>query len=377
MLPDYMRIERDLLVGFLKHPSDSFGAYNNIPVRTRNLYIHAYQSFLWNRMVTERLTRLGASPVVGDLVIVGDALASGDPYDEVAEDGDSDADDDMSEADEGAAEAVDGAFSAHRVELPKVRALDAGDISSGKFSLQDVVMPLPGHAVEYPVHGCGRDLASELLAEDGLDPETAFSQPDAKHRFLRLPGAYRHVVHRPRDVEWELKTYTSGTEALTTTDFDALRTRKLVPDAPVSKRSRSHDATADAAGGAGGSLGAPDDMMGEAAGEHGDATTAGASGADEPRSAVPEKLALQVSFSLGRSCYATMCIRELTKMSTAQHVQAQMTARSAEVDAETKQLAPLVDTAALESAGAGAGAGSIAEPDASAAQPAKRPRIEP
>lgn len=84
-------------------------------------------------MVTERLRRLGdTAPVVGDLIIVGDALANGEPDDEVAEDADpealadigGDAEEDGAAAAAGgdkAAEGTDGAFSAHRKVLVRRR----------------------------------------------------------------------------------------------------------------------------------------------------------------------------------------------------------------------------------------------------------------
>ena len=34
----------------------------------RLTYIHAYQSFLWNTVVSKRLSKFGPIPIVGDLV---------------------------------------------------------------------------------------------------------------------------------------------------------------------------------------------------------------------------------------------------------------------------------------------------------------------
>jgi tRNA pseudouridine13 synthase len=36
------------------------------------MYVHAYQSYLWNRLVSHRLREYGLQPIVGDLAIKAD-----------------------------------------------------------------------------------------------------------------------------------------------------------------------------------------------------------------------------------------------------------------------------------------------------------------
>ena len=44
------------------------GALDEIPRQQRLLYCHAYQSFLWNKVVSRRIRAYGMKVLVGDLV---------------------------------------------------------------------------------------------------------------------------------------------------------------------------------------------------------------------------------------------------------------------------------------------------------------------
>lgn len=63
------RMEKSILLNLRKNTNGFYNAFQAIPRNTRFIYIHAYQSFVWNRVVSERLKRFGTKVLVGDLAI--------------------------------------------------------------------------------------------------------------------------------------------------------------------------------------------------------------------------------------------------------------------------------------------------------------------
>ena len=72
MLEKKDRLERTVLQSLLKCPTDYYNAFASISRGTRFIYIHAYQSHIWNQSVSQRLVKFGHDVLIGDLVVPKD-----------------------------------------------------------------------------------------------------------------------------------------------------------------------------------------------------------------------------------------------------------------------------------------------------------------
>lgn len=172
-LPVKRCVEGQLLRGLVKYGINNIiTAFGLIPRNNRLMYIHSYQSYVWNLMVSKRVEAFGLKAVGGDLILKGG--------------------------------------SAHVLS----------DDEAEKRSIHDVVMPLPGFDVIYPTHSVGQ-CYKETLEADNLD----IHNMRHKVRDYSLAGAYRRVVIRPSDVSWELIDYDDPRVSLVHTDVEKLENR--------------------------------------------------------------------------------------------------------------------------------------------------------
>ncbi|NWF94943.1 MAG: tRNA pseudouridine(13) synthase TruD [Candidatus Thorarchaeota archaeon] len=78
-LPEELRYERAVVQHLIKRPGDYAGAIRRIPPRVLTIFVHAYQSFLFNRLISGRMRR-GMSieqPEAGDFIIQRSSSHSG------------------------------------------------------------------------------------------------------------------------------------------------------------------------------------------------------------------------------------------------------------------------------------------------------------
>lgn len=140
------------------------------------MYLHAYQSYLWNRMVSARIQRFGSEKAIaGDYVYVDKTI---DDTEGVEEEGldlsGNDQDEDVVSMDvdvpeEQKEEAENKALGKSKGGVAKVKILTEEEAQS--TSILDVLMPMPGSEVNFQEDSWLNKLYLEMLNEDGLTPE--------------------------------------------------------------------------------------------------------------------------------------------------------------------------------------------------------------
>ena len=158
-------VEAKLLYGLSSNSAnDLVNALENVPRNMRLLYMHSYQSLLWNKAASRRV-QFGVLPIVGDLVFVDETAAVEATAEEVPEEVESvDYEDKEEEEKKETKEEKKVDYKA------LVKPLTQADLDSGRYSIFDVVLPLPGHDISYPENEIGK-YYEELLKEDGLSSE--------------------------------------------------------------------------------------------------------------------------------------------------------------------------------------------------------------
>jgi len=266
-LPRKFSAEREIIkhlgweerrTGLRPRSGDYQGALMNIPRNLRLMYVHAYQSFVWNVVAGKRWETFGGKVVEGDLVIVGekDEDTNGKPK-AGAEEYDEDGEPIVRPAVED---------SATITSFVRARPLSKEEAESGKYDIFDVVLPLPGWDVAYPSNSIGEFYKEFMGSEEGgnLDPHNM----RRKWKDTSLSGSYRKFVSKPaKGISFTIKPYKEDEEQLIETDADRL-----------------------------GVKGRPDTRM-----------------TDTDNAGEAEKIAVILKLQLGSSQYATMALRELMK----------------------------------------------------------------
>ncbi|KAK7183051.1 hypothetical protein DPSP01_006003 [Paraphaeosphaeria sporulosa] len=196
--------------------SDWQGALQIIPRQLRLMYVHAYQSLVWNTVAGKRWSTYGSKVVEGDLVLVHEhkdkeANAEVATKDSIDQDGEIV----INPAGDDSALAADDQFE-------RARALTTEEAASGQYTIFDVVLPQPGFDVEYPRNEIGKFYEEFMGSErgGGLDPHN-MRRP---WREVSLSGGYRKFLARPlKPLEYSVHSYFRPEEQFVETDLQKVR----------------------------------------------------------------------------------------------------------------------------------------------------------
>lgn len=177
IIPPYMHVEKMLLNGIRMH-GKTLQALFSIPNNLRLMYVHAYQSWIWNMAVSKRIEIANGvlEPMIGDIVL-------------------------------------------HEREYIYIT-----EENKAQFAIQDVLIPLPGYNVKYPKNVIG-DFITEMMAKDNLDP---LDMKRSQHLFS-LPGNYRKILTRSNSFEYRIQRYSDPTATISLTDKDKLENVVCAP----------------------------------------------------------------------------------------------------------------------------------------------------
>jgi len=182
--------ETSLVHALSRNPLDYKRAFATIPRHAQLMFLHAVQSYVWNKAASYRVRTGPANQVkLGDLVLLAD----------------------------------NGPGLAGKT----VRVLTQEDVESGKYSIFDVVLPLVGSKIQYPENDVN-DFIETLMSEQGI-AKSHFVHKDSKYS---LGGDYRKLACRPFDFDFEIKTYKDPTQRLVVTDLMTIRGETLTPPQP-------------------------------------------------------------------------------------------------------------------------------------------------
>eukprot|EP00834_Sanchytrium_tribonematis_P005470 NODE_332_length_9388_cov_1.370008.p3 type:complete len:572 gc:universal NODE_332_length_9388_cov_1.370008:1267-2982(+) len=165
LFPRACLAERSILMHLKDNRNDFYGAFMKIPRNLRTLYAHAFQSYIFNHMVSKRLELYGNKLVEGDLVI--DCTNETDRHDN---------------------------------GVKSIIPLIITSENIGKFSIYDCVLPCPGSETMYPSN-------MERYYEDFLESQNLNTEIWEDDSQLNLSGTYRHIVARAEDLKWKIFKY--------------------------------------------------------------------------------------------------------------------------------------------------------------------------
>jgi len=193
-----------------RYPYLNFNLVQQIPRNLRLTYLHAFQSYVWNTMVSKRIATYGLNPIIGDLVFPHETSVEV-PLDEEGEEAAEPTTDNLTEKNNEESTGTDSGAKPKKHPI----VLDATNLSH--YTINDVVLPLPGFEIIYPANEVAQ-WYTEILESEGM-ADLGFKQ---SVKTYNLGGTYRRILCKPTDMQWRFVRYDDPTLSLVRSDADRL-----------------------------------------------------------------------------------------------------------------------------------------------------------
>ncbi|XP_066916531.1 tyrosine-protein phosphatase non-receptor type 23-like isoform X2 [Clytia hemisphaerica] len=174
---DYYGSGKVNLGKFMLHCADTT-LQMKLPNRERQFHLKAYQAVTWNKFASYRIKQYGLQPIIGDLVLTKGKDSTG---------------------------------------ISIVKSITAEDINQKQYTVEQVVLPYPGHGLKYPENLC-LNYMSNILQQDGIE---LINIPRRRGDMSLICG-YRPIISKPQNVEWDLVSYDDPTLPLIENDYEHL-----------------------------------------------------------------------------------------------------------------------------------------------------------
>ncbi|KAI3979793.1 hypothetical protein MKX01_013888 [Papaver californicum] len=251
---------------------------------------------LWNHAASIRVQK---HVILGDLVLCKEDSTEKATEAIITECEDGNA---VEAADSGHLDEISGAAVPEEV-VSSVKVVNSEDLLKGEYSIEDIVLPLPGSRVIYPMNDVA-EIYHDLAKKDNFNL-TECVHSSKEFSITSMTGGYRRVFQKPIDFEWELLRYTDVNLPLAETDLDVITKSRQVNTGveAFTNESNCKNHAENITKQSEDFKNRKKDYL---------VWTLFSESCDSPASQV----ALKLGLTLPSSCYATMAIRELLKTST-------------------------------------------------------------
>ena len=194
ILPKFTN-ESKLLFNYKKIGKNSYqSAFKSLSKQLQVLYPHSYQSYIWNKTVSYRISKYGRKLIIGDIVKKHESLYQEKNQEEDCDIGEEEENEDKKNKieDEKKKEKMDKIFTDNFDYITEENI--------NKYKFEDLVIPIVGYEIYYPKNDI-KDYIEELLKQD----ELSFKDFEIQSVNFNSTGYFRKVIEKPlNNVSYEI-----------------------------------------------------------------------------------------------------------------------------------------------------------------------------